>query len=105
MYAVIEDGGKQYKVGEGDRVLLERKAVEPGDRVAFDRVLLLSREGDVRVGAPVVEGAVVSGIAEGEAKGRKVTVMRLRRRKNSRTKAGHRQRYTAVRIDKIAFPD
>jgi len=104
MYAVIEDGGKQYRVAEGDRVLLERKDAAPGDRVTFPRVLLVAREGEVHVGKPLLEGASVTGVVERETKGPKVVVMRLRRRKASRTKTGHRQRYTAVRIEKIGFP-
>ena len=104
MYAIIEDGGKQYKVGEGETVLLEKKAVEPGESITLDRVLMLSKEGDVRIGKPLVEGAKVTGTVKGEEKGKKLVVMRFRRRKDSRTKTGHRQHYTAVTIDAIEFP-
>lgn len=104
MYAVIEDGGKQYRVSEGDRVFVERRNVLPGEEVAFERVLLLSKEGDVRVGRPVVEGAQVSAVVEGERRHKKVTIMRFRRRKGSHIEHGHRQTYTTVRIRKIVFP-
>lgn len=104
MYAIIEDGGKQYKVSEGEAVLLERKDIEPGGEVEFDRVLLLSKEGDVRVGAPVVEGAKVAGVVQGEKRGKKVVSMSFRRRKGSKVKKGHRQNYTSVLINKIEFP-
>ncbi len=104
MYAIIEDGGKQYKVGEGETVLLELKDVEPGSEIQFDRVLLLSKEGDVRVGAPVVEGAKVSGVVQGERKGKKVHVTRFHRRKGYKVKKGHRQKYIGVLINSIEFP-
>jgi large subunit ribosomal protein L21 len=104
MYAVIEDGGKQYKVGEGETLRLERKDAQPGQTVQFDRVLLLSREGEVRIGTPTVQGAKVVGVVQGEEKGEKLTVMRFRRRRGYQKKQGHRQLYTVVRIEKIEFP-
>jgi large subunit ribosomal protein L21 len=104
MYAVIEDGGKQYKVGEGETVQLEKKELQPGQTVEFSRVLLLSKEGDVRVGAPVVEGAKVTGTVQGPVKGEKLVVLRYRDKRGLRVKHGHRQPYTLVRIDKIEFP-
>jgi large subunit ribosomal protein L21 len=104
MYAVIEDGGKQYKVGEGETVELEKKALQPGATVAFERVLLLSKEGDVRVGTPVVAGAKVTGTVQGDMKGEKLTVLRYRDKRGLTVKHGHRQPYTVVRIDKIEFP-
>lgn len=104
MYAIIEDGGKQYKVSEGDTVLLERKNIEPGGEVEFDRVLLLSNEGDVRVGAPVVDGAKVAGVVKGETRGKKVISMSFHRRKGHKVKKGHRQNYTSVLINKIELP-
>jgi large subunit ribosomal protein L21 len=104
MYAVIEDGGKQYKVGEGETVELEKKDLQPGASVEFDRVLLVSKEGDVRVGAPVVAGAKVTGTVVDTVKGEKLTVLRYRDKRGLTVKHGHRQRHTLVRIDKIEFP-
>jgi len=104
MYAVIADGGKQYKVCEGDRICIERREAQAGDRIEFDRVLLVSREGAVQVGTPTVPNARVVGIVEGEVKGPKVITMNFRRRKDSRRRVGHRQKYTAVRIAEITVP-
>jgi large subunit ribosomal protein L21 len=104
MYAVIEDGGKQYKVGEGEAVRLEKKDLEPGASVEFDRVLLLSREGDIRVGNPTVAGAKVLGVVQKTEKGEKVVTTRFRRRRGYLRRRGHRQLHTLVRIDKIVFP-
>jgi len=101
-YAVIRDGGRQYTVREGDRVLFDRKpAAKSGDAVKFDQVLLLGGTGDARVGAPTVTGAAVLGKVLAEEKGEKVVAFKRRRRKNSKSKKGHRQKYTAVRIEKI----
>ena len=101
MYAVIDDRGKQYKVGEGDHIRIDRREVEAGAKIEFDRVLLVSREDDVRVGAPTVPNAKVTAVVEGEEKGEKVISMKFRRAKDSRRRIGHRQKYTAVRIIEI----
>jgi large subunit ribosomal protein L21 len=104
MYAVIEDGGKQYKVGEGETVVLERKDIEAGKPVEFDRVLLLSREGDIRLGQPYVQGAKVTGMAVEEIKAKKVVSMRYKAKKGYKRKKGHRQRQLVVKVEKIIFP-
>ncbi len=103
MYAVIRDGGRQYKVKEGDRILIDLKAgAEPGAEVEFGDVLLLSDgQGSVKVGTPGVPNALVRGKVLGEEKGEKLAVFKKRRRKNSKVKRGHRQHHIAVKIEKI----
>jgi large subunit ribosomal protein L21 len=101
MYAVFRDGGHQFKVQEGDRIEVDLRPVKRGEQVVFPEVLLLSGEGGTSVGRPIVEGAEVRGTVEGETKGPKLTMMKFRRRKNSRTRRGHRQHYLAVRITDI----
>ena len=102
MYAVISDRGQQETVRVGDVVRLAHRAdAAPGQEVVFDRVLLVSDEGDVRIGAPALDGASVTAEVIGETKGRKAIVFRFKRRKNVRVKRGHRQRFTDVRITAI----
>ena len=102
MYAIISDRGRQAIVREGDVLLCDlQRGARPGEAVTFDQVLLLSDEGDVRVGKPTVEGASVTGEVVGETKGEKLVVFRFKRRKNVRVKRGHRQPYTRVRITAI----
>lgn len=96
-YAVIRTGGKQYRVSEGDVVRVASLAGNPGDTVKFDDVLLV--QGDsLKIGTPVVSGASVEGQIVEHGLGEKLVVFKFRRRKRSRRKAGHRQRFTAVRI-------
>lgn len=103
MYAIIRDRGNQATVREGDEILIDRNAeLEAGSTVTFDEVLLVSNEGNVRVGKPTVEGASVSAEVMGPAKGEKLVVFRFKRRKNVRVKKGHRQKYTRVRITGIS---
>ncbi len=101
MYAIIKDGGKQYKVTEGESLLLDARDMEPGATLEFDSVLMYAKDDDIRIGTPTVDGVTVSGQVEGAEKGEKLTVMKFRRRKASRTKQGHRQKYTRVTIQKI----
>ena len=102
MYAVISDRGRQIGVREGDTVLCdENRTWEPGQKVRFDQVVLLTDEGSVKVGKPHVEGASVQAEVVGPAKGEKLIVFRFKRRKGQRTKRGHRQGYTKVRITSI----
>jgi large subunit ribosomal protein L21 len=103
VYAVISDRSRQLAVRVGDVVLLDHSGDWSQDQeVTFDRVLLVSNEGEVKVGAPALEGATVTGVVLGPSKGEKVTVFRFKRRKNVRVKRGHRQRYVRVRITDIA---
>jgi large subunit ribosomal protein L21 len=101
MYAIIETGGKQYKVQEGDVLFIEKLEVNEGDVVTFDRVLAVSKEDGLVLGAPVVDGAAVSAKVEKQGKSRKILVYKYKAKKNYRRKQGHRQPYTKVVIDKI----
>lgn len=101
MFAIIETGGKQYKVQEGDVLYIEKLEVGEGDAVTFDRVLAVSKESGLVVGAPVVAGASVSAKVEKHGKGEKIIVFKYKAKKNYRVKQGHRQPYTKVVIDKI----
>ncbi len=102
MYAVISDRQRQFTVREGDVILCDTMAsAEPGQEISFDQVSLVSNEDKVRLGKPLVEGASVKGEVIGEAKGPKLVIFKFRRRKDSRCKNGHRQKYTRVRITSI----
>jgi len=101
MYAIIETGGKQYKVQEGDVVYIEKLNAGEGEAVSFDKVLLVSKESGVVIGAPTVAGASVSAKVEKQGKGKKVIVYKYKAKKNYRRKQGHRQPYTKVVIEKI----
>ena len=98
MFAVIQTGGKQYKVNEGDIIFVEKLAVNAGDTVTFDSVKAISMGDDFKVGAPNVEGAVVSGKVLANGKGKKLYVIKYKAKKNEKKKIGHRQPYTKVQI-------
>lgn len=100
MYAVIETGGKQYRVQKGERLRIEKLEAETGSKVNFP-VLLVSDGSQVKVGKPHVAGAQVAATIHGEEQGEKLTVFKYRRRKGYRRKTGHRQQYTTVQIDDI----
>ena len=103
MYAIIEDSGQQFKVHEGDVLDVDIcDSAEAGKTIDFDRVLLVSNEGDVKIGTPLVKGAKVEAeVVDEMVKGEKIHVYRWRRRKASRNKTGHRQKYTRVKVTKI----
>ena len=101
MYAVIETGGKQYRVQEGDIITVEKLNVEAGEKVVFDKVLVLAGEGDLKVGAPYVEGAAVAGEVVENGKGKKVIIYKYKAKKDYRKKQGHRQPYTMVKIESL----
>lgn len=101
MYAVVATGGKQYKVVEGDILRVEKIAGEVGDQVSFDQVLMVGEGEDVRIGRPVVDGALVKGKIVEQGKNKKIIVFKFKRRKRYRRKQGHRQLFTAVKIDAI----
>ena len=102
MYAVINDRSRQYTVRPGDEILCDLgPELRPGETVTFDRVHLVSHEGDLKLGKPYVEGARVTAEVLGDVKDKKLVVFRFKRRKNVRVKRGHRQRYTRVRIQEI----
>lgn len=100
MYAVIETGGRQLTVREGDLVRLERLAGAPGEVISLDRVLLLG-DGEPRVGSPTVEGASVQARVVRQGRSRKVVVVKFKAKAHSRRKTGHRQAFTELRIEKI----
>ncbi len=102
-YAIVEHGGKQYRVSPGDELLVER--TEPdlgaGDSLLFDRVYLFSRDEEVRVGRPMVEGVLVRGRVVSPVRGPKLIVFKKKRRKGYKKSAGHRQDYYRVRVESI----
>ena len=101
MYAIIVDGGHQYKVEEGQSLEIDFREVEPGTEITFDRVLAVSDGENFRLGQPLVAGAKVTAKVVGESKGEKLTIQKFRRRKNMRRRTGHRQKHVAVKIAKI----
>jgi large subunit ribosomal protein L21 len=101
MYAIIESGGKQYTVREGQTVRLEKLAGETGDQITIGSVLAFNNDEQTVVGTPFISGALVTGKVLAQAKARKVTIFKYRRRKDSKKKRGHRQPYTALMIEKI----
>lgn len=102
MYAVIKTGGKQYKVSEGDIIRVEKLDVKEGDKITFDQVLVLNNDGEMKIGAPTVEGAKVTGTVTANGKARKVIVYKYKRKLGYHKKNGHRQLFTEVKIDSIA---
>ena len=101
MFAIIETGGKQYKVQEGDVIYIEKLDNNEGDSVTFDRVLVVSGKDGLVTGSPVVAGATVSGKVEKQGRAKKIIVYKYKAKKNYRRKQGHRQPYTKVTIEKI----
>ena len=101
MYAVIQTGGKQYRVKSGEQLKVELLAAEVGASVSFDRVLMLGEGDGVKVGAPFVSGAAVKATVVAQGRGEKVRIFKMRRRKHYAKTQGHRQGYTEVRIDEI----
>ena len=102
MYAVIVSGGKQHRVEEGETLKLEKLNLEVGGSVDFDRVLLVVNGEDVKIGAPVVEGAKVSAEIVSHGRGKKVRIMKFKRRKHHMKQMGHRQWFTEVKITGIS---
>ena len=102
MYAIVEIGGKQFKVAEGDKIFVPRLKDEVGANVTFDRVLLTSGDAGVSVGAPTVDGASVAAEVLGHVKGDKIIVFKKKRRKGYRVKNGHRQPYTRIKIGSLS---
>ncbi|HEY8418257.1 MAG TPA: 50S ribosomal protein L21 [Limnochordales bacterium] len=100
-YAIVETGGKQHRVAEGDTIYVEKLPAAAGEQVRLDRVLLVNREGEVRVGSPTVEGAAVIARVDGHGRRRKILVFKYRPKKRYRRRYGHRQPYTRLVIEKI----
>ena len=99
MYAVIESGGKQYRVAEGDIIRVEKLATEIGETVEFDRILMVNNDSGPAIGTPTVEGAKVTATVKDHGRGKKIIV--YKHKKNYHKKQGHRQDYTSLQIDKI----
>ncbi|ADO58089.1 50S ribosomal protein L21 [Paenibacillus jamilae] len=101
MYAIIETGGKQYKVQEGDVLFIEKLEANDGETVTFDRVLAVSGDNGLTAGTPLLSGASVTAKVEKHGQGQKVVVYKYKPKKNYHVKQGHRQPYTKVTIEKI----
>ena len=102
MYAVIVTGGKQYKVSEGDTIFVEKLEAAEGDTVTFDKVLAVSDGESITIGEPEVSGASVTAKVVKQGKAKKIYVFKMKRKKNERSKKGHRQPYTKVVIESIS---
>ncbi len=103
MYAVIETGGKQYRVAAGEVLKVDRIDANPGDEVSIDKVLFLSKEGTTIAGNPYIEGASVKASVVETAKDKKVIVFKMKPRKGYRRLRGHRQYFTRIKIDDIIY--
>ena len=101
MYAVIKTGGKQYKVSEGETLKIEKLEVDPGKKVTFKEVLMVADGDNVQLGAPLIEKASVEAKVISQGKGKKVNILKFKRRKNSMKQQGHRQLFTEIKIGKI----
>jgi len=101
MYAIIETGGKQYRVSEGDVIFVEKLAKEIGETIDFEKVLTISKNDKLSIGSPIIDGAKVVGKILSHGKDKKILIFRYRPKKSSSKKQGHRQPYTKVQIEKI----
>lgn len=101
MYAIIETGGKQYKVSEGDAIFVEKLSVEENDEVVFDKITAVHNESEFIPGTPYVQGATVTAKAIKNGKSKKITVFTYKPKKDSKRKMGHRQPYTKIEIKSI----
>lgn len=101
MYAIVETGGKQYRVAEGDTIFVEKLEAANGNQVTLDKVLLVSDGENTKVGTPTVDGAKVVAKVEKHGKSKKIIVFKYKPKKNYRRKAGHRQPFTQLTIEKI----
>jgi large subunit ribosomal protein L21 len=102
MYAVIKTGGKQYRVSAGDRLKIEKLDAEIGSEITFDQVLMIGDGADIKMGAPLLHGAAVKATVLNQARGDKIRVFKMRRRKHYRKSQGHRQYFTEVQIADIS---
>ncbi len=103
MYAIVQTGGKQYRVHEGDTIRVEALPADYGDRVELNEVLMVSRDGDVTLGTPTVPGAKVTTYVSGEGKGKKTIVYKYKAKTRYRRKRGHRQPYTDLNVTGISL--
>ena len=102
MYAVIKSGGKQYRVAPGDKLRVESLTAEEGATLELEQVLMIADGDDVKVGTPYVEGGKVSAVVKGHGRGKKIEIVKFRRRKHHRKQMGHRQNYTELEITAIS---
>jgi len=103
MYAIISDGNKQYRVEEGQELVVSYRDVPAGEKFNFDQVLAVGGDGDTKLGLPLVKGASVAAEVLGPEKGEKLVIQKMRRRKNFRKKTGERHIFTRVRVGKISI--
>lgn len=101
MYAVIKTGGKQYRVEEGDTLKVEDLKVEVGDNISFDQVLMISKDDEVTVGTPFIEGGVVKAEVLANGRHKKIKIIKFKRRKHHMKRMGHRQNFTQIKITSI----
>ena len=101
MYAVFKTGGKQYRVSEGEILKIEKLEVEPGKKVTFNEVLMIADGENVQIGSPLVDKASVEAKVISQSKGKKVNILKFKRRKHSMKQQGHRQLFTEIQIGKI----
>jgi len=102
MYAVIESGGKQHRVEEGEVLKLEKLEAATGDTISFDKVLMVGEGESVKIGEPYVKGGKVTAEVLSQGRGKKINIIKFRRRKHSRSQQGHRQWFTEVKITGIS---
>ncbi|BAW79430.1 50S ribosomal protein L21 [Candidatus Nitrosoglobus terrae] len=102
MYAVIKTGGKQYRVQEGDILRVEKINADEGANITLDQVLLVANEDSIQVGTPYINGGKVSATIQNHGRGKKITIIKFRRRKHFRKRMGHRQYFTELHIDSIS---
>src|SRR3954465_7293878 len=104
MYAIFEDGSHQFRVSEGDKIVVDRREGEPGTELVFPKVLLVAGPDGAMIGTPLVEGARVVAKIVNQFRAKKIIIQKFRRRKNMRRKNGHRQPYTVVQITSLSQP-
>src|SRR6266481_3243951 len=104
MYAIFEDGSHQFRVSEGDRIVVDRRQGDPGSEVVFSKVLLVAGPDGATIGTPVVDGAQVVAKVVNQFRDKKIIIQKFRRRKNMRRRNGHRQPYTRVQITSVQLP-
>ena len=103
MYAVVKTGGKEYRISPGDLIRVEKVEGRVGDRVTMEDILMVSHEGQVRIGNPLLANAVITGEIVQQVKGKKVLTYKMKRRKNYRRTKGHRQTYTYIKVNDISL--
>jgi large subunit ribosomal protein L21 len=101
-YAIVEDGSKQYKAIEGETIEVDHFPAEVGEQVELERVLMLVEDGDIKIGAPVLEGIKIQATVVAQVKGSKIVVFKYKPKQRYRVKTGHRQKYTRLQIDSIS---